>query len=278
MRIDNSQNILYQQKPLFKSCSRLYKAIDTCGYNKFSQENIYTTTRLFRNHIDWNVFTDYFLTHFKDKNRVKIYSLACSDGSEAYSYAIAISEKIDKTQHNKFFPIFASDIDLEVINAAKSGKINLDRDDFIAIEKFAGTYNQNSSKLTDNKFFKKIGNPLKIKNDKHSEPEYHSIFNPLNSFVPIGNIKNSINFYHSDILTEINKINDDGNSIINTCHVLGYCNKDYVDKVLNTLGTKLQSGSLYVYDSFCNNPIFKNKLKDLGFFFPIETMCFAQKL
>ena len=278
MRTNPTQTTLYRPQTSFKSCSRYYLSSVSSNFTRYSQQNIYTTTRILREHINWNEFVDYFIENFKDKPKVNIYSLGCSDGSEPYSYAIAIISKLEKTQIGKFFPILASDIDSEVIEAANSGRINLDQDDFTAIENFIQANKYNPNNLDKSSFFKKIGDPLKIKNDKHAEPEYHSIYNPLNSYAPIGNLKNSVKFYCSDILTEVNKINDEGNTIINASHVLGYCSNIYIDNVLNSLSRKLKPGSIFVYDNFFNTPEFKNKLKALGFFFPKANMCFAQKL
>ena len=257
----------------FQSCGRTYKAAETMSREIFDMEDIYTKTGLFREHIAWADFIDYVIPHFKNKSKVNIYSLGSSDGSEGYSYAIILAHRgvLDK------YSIIGCDIDSEVINVAQSGIINLDNDDFTAM--FKALEITNISKEIKNKFFKKIGEPIKINNDKFNSNIFHDpIYNPLYAYAPREEIRKSVRFYESDILSETNRIHDEGNTIINTCHILGYCNKDYVAKVLNNIGKNLKSGSLYVYDKTNNNPAFRKKLEDLGFFFPLKNMPVAEKI
>ncbi len=261
----------------FGNCGKMYKSAETVYNGILSKDQVYTTTSLFRPHLDWNKFINYVIENFKNKEKVNIYSLGCSDGSEAYSYAIALTEKLPKSQHQKYLPIMAFDIDSEVIQAAQSGKINLTNDDFNAITK---NINIDKYGIGDNwhkKFFQKAGSALKIGNDISRE-DFQSIYNPRYSYTPAGNIKDSVKFYESDVLSAINRINDDGNSIVNTCHVLSYCEDFYVEKVLNALGEKLKPGSIYVFDKFYLEPSFIEKIQNRGFILPDKNMCFAKKL
>ena len=71
----------------FKGCNREYYDsklkldIDTYG-------NICTFTKLFREDLNWLELASIIKQNFSDKDDVQVYSLACSDGSEAYSIAI----------------------------------------------------------------------------------------------------------------------------------------------------------------------------------------------
>ena len=257
--------------PSFKSCSRVYKSIETPIASAFKQEEIYTTSGPFRKHIKWQEFIPDLIKHFGKKKTVNIYSLGCSDGSEAYSYAMAIADRVSKNEFKKY-SILASDIDSEVIRAANTRKINFDTSDVRRIKE-----NLRNGNDFESRYFVQYGEPVRIFNDMN--PDFHTVSSPLRGYKPIGAIRDVVRFYESDALTEIRKINDTGNSIVNTCHILGYCSEEYVENVLNALSQKLKSGSWYVYDKMCNSDIhFKNKLKELGFFFPKENSCYAQKL
>lgn len=114
----------------------------------------------FRKDLDWlNIGTAINSQFSTDK--VDTHVFACSDGSEAYSLAIALIEQLGFETAKKYFPIYASDIDSEIIKQAKSGKIyatNGDIKEFIKIvkDKQLGKYfkcqklKENSYELTAN--------------------------------------------------------------------------------------------------------------------------------
>ena len=52
---------------------------------------------------------------------IRIWSVGCSTGEEAYSLAILLSEAMEKIKHHLNIQIFASDIDPEAIDRARSG-------------------------------------------------------------------------------------------------------------------------------------------------------------
>ena len=79
----------------------------------------------------WKNFVYLINKNFEGKKKVNIINAACSDGSEAYSLAIIMKERLDEAQCKKFFPIKASDYDKKIIDVAsnkvifevKNGKI-----------------------------------------------------------------------------------------------------------------------------------------------------------
>ncbi|MFR3751650.1 MAG: CheR family methyltransferase [Enterocloster sp.] len=55
------------------------------------------------------------------RNPVRIWSIACSTGEEAYSIAILLCEYMERLNYNADVKIFASDTDPDAIAAAPRG-------------------------------------------------------------------------------------------------------------------------------------------------------------
>ena len=83
-----------------------------------------------------------------DKNTLKIWSAACSNGSEPYTLAIILDRLTPGKRHN----ILATDIDATILNTAKQG-----------------VYNKNDIKNVDNmltnKYFTNVGEVFSIKDE-----------------------------------------------------------------------------------------------------------------
>ena len=246
--------------PTFQSCIKIYNPQKLANADIFSGKGVRTTSNLFRNDLDWDYLMKQILLSFMDKKAINIYSLGCSDGSEPYSYALYIKDRMPEQIHKKFAPIIACDIDSEMIKIAKSGKINLSCDDFLNMRKYLNNVS---------KYFKEIDKPIKIRNNIIVDESGYEI---------APQIKNMVKFKKSDILTELDKINDEGNSVINIRNVFPYLSENYINKILETLSAKTKPGSIFVFGNFDNRiPNFKNKLADLGFS-SFDTNCnFVQK-
>lgn len=90
-------------------------------------------TCMYREDINWDLLSDYII---KDGNPKKIYCYACSDGSEPYSLAIALIEKLRYKEAQRYFSIIARDIDEGTITKAKKGYLKLEKKDFPRIRRF----------------------------------------------------------------------------------------------------------------------------------------------
>lgn len=247
------QKINYTNRSTFKSAHRVYsrKAIE--NFNSFDSKHIHTTTNLFREDIDWIGLINYIARHFSDKDKVNSYSLACSDGSEAYTYAICIIEKfLDKV--SKFLPIKASDIDDEMLRAAESGRINVYGGEFKTVDKL------------DIDMRKYFINPAYPK--QYTDDEVYLYVNS-SSYEPVKSLRDSVEFKKSDILTELKNINDDGNSIVMCRNVLPYLDDNYINDIVNTAKEKLKRGSLFIVGDYDHRIGIEEKLLNNGFFKPL---------
>ena len=244
-----------QNNKNFKSCFRMYTPKSNSDFGYYGREIIKTSTNMFREDLDWNTLVKYIITHFKDKNRVNTYSLAASDGSEATSYAITLLENLPKNMLSKYFPIYASDVDKEVIDIAKKVRINVFGVEFAMAERLFGI---DLSKYLINK-----GVSVMINGDTISESD------TISSYELIDELKNAVQYKRSDILTEINNIEDDGNSVVMCRNVFPYLSCDYTDKIIEAAKLKLKPGSLFIIGDYDGKVNMEQKLIANGFCHPV---------
>lgn len=93
--------------------------------NILFKEFLIGVTKFFRDEPAFDHITNDVLPElFKDKNSkkpIRVWSIACSTGEEAYSLAITIKEYMEKENINREVKIFATDIDVESIEYASGG-------------------------------------------------------------------------------------------------------------------------------------------------------------
>lgn len=80
------------------------------------------STSFFRTDLDWDELGFEINSQFP-QDKVNTYIFGCSDGSEAYSLAVALIEQLGLETAKKYFPILASDVDGEMVKQAQSGKV-----------------------------------------------------------------------------------------------------------------------------------------------------------
>ncbi|MDD3593212.1 MAG: hypothetical protein PHX18_01135 [Candidatus Gastranaerophilales bacterium] len=103
-------------------------------------------SNFFRCDLDWSKAADYIIQKFPDGTKIR--SFACSDGSEPYSLAMILIDRLGLNQAKKYFPIMANDVDNDMIAKAKKGILFIDYIDIILSLK-------NLKNLTMGDFFKK---------------------------------------------------------------------------------------------------------------------------
>ena len=238
--------------PTFCSAHRVYAKKAVENFKSFESSHIHTTTNLFREDLDWLHLINYAIRHFADKAKVNTYSLACSDGSEAYTFAIAIMEKC-KENFAKFLPVKAFDIDPEMLNAAKSGRINIYGGEFNVVDRLG---------INMRKYFINPAYPKQFTDD-----EVYYYVNS-SSYEPVQCLKDGVEFKQSDILTELKKIEDDGNSIVMCRNVLPYLDKNYINEIAEIAGKKLKKGSLFVIGNYDQRTDIEAKMLENGFYKP----------
>lgn len=243
-------------KPVFKSCTRAYypiaikKTVDC-----FGKDVVRTSTNILREDLEWNVLMKFIKQHFADKEKVNVYSLAASDGSEAYSFVVSVLDWLPQELHNKFLPVFASDIDKEVINSANTGRINLYSAEIYRAEHYHG--------INTDKYFNEPKASVMLKGDYISESDY------ISSYKVADIVRNSVKFKQSDILTELNNIKDEGNTIVMCRNVFPYLNAGYTEKILTAAKNKLKEGSLFIIGDFDITVGIDGKIAQNGFFQPL---------
>jgi len=157
MRISSINNFTY--RPNFTSTTRTKYYSDSDGefvlptYNRELQKNVSFSTKpdvrmivsnsteFFRGDVPWRQLGKIFTQQFKF-GKVNIYDFACSDGSEAYSIAIALIEQLGERRAQRFFPIVATDVDPEIIQMANSGVIKASDNDLCAMHRIFKNFDE----------------------------------------------------------------------------------------------------------------------------------------
>lgn len=237
----------------FRTCARIYNPSNIKRFEHFGEEVVRTSTNMFREDLDWDGLVKFITNHFLFKKKVNMYSMASSDGSEAYSLGISFLQKIPFEGLKKYMPIIASDIDPEIIKTARSGRINIADFELSFFD---------SSKLKLRNYFTKESKALEIADDKLE-------INPIHSHRPIKTLKDCVKFHIGDILGEISRINDDGNSVIMCRNVFPYLSEKYTDDVVAAAKNHLKNGSIFITGSFDERVNISEKLLNNGFCQPL---------
>ena len=167
------------------------------SYRRISQQadghQVYNTTRMFRRDINFDSLGDFLLSKYGNKQKWNVYSFACSDCSEAYSFIIEMKEKTGNLK--SFSPIFASDIDFIPLQDAFIKQIVLQPDDIERI-------NSRTSKFSD--YF----SPLSI---IPTQNEF-SLKNPTYRVLPA--LSENIRIKQANLFDEIKNIKSDNSFVM----------------------------------------------------------------
>ena len=231
----------YIQPLQFKSSNRaVYRDTVTVDKNSDNSSKVKTVRRVlysnytffFRDDLErfnmgWFDFREFLAKTFKDTPKVNVYDFASSDGSEAYSLIISLIEELGEEEAKKFFPIKAYDIDKDIIQEAKSGKINGAEGDRESISC--------NTKGCIDKYFTVT---------KGDNPMYKCCY-----FYPKSNIKNLVEFEQADIADKIVDINPK-DSIVLCRNFWPYLDEQKSSILFDKLCKKLDKSSLLVLGSF----------------------------
>lgn len=87
------------------------------------REFLIGVTRFFRDEAAFNALSELVFKKFlkSGKDQIRIWSVGCSTGEEAYSLAITLEEMMAKTNTQREYKIFATDIDRRAVEHASAG-------------------------------------------------------------------------------------------------------------------------------------------------------------
>lgn len=197
------------------------------------------TTYFCRNDLDWTKFAKFVESKFKNISKVNIFNFACSDGSESWSLAAVLIKQFRELS-KKFFPIFASDIDFDMINKAKSNQCSARWEDIYEINKTLGHYSD---------YFEV--NP-------NNDTEYNICVKPK------ANLKKEVEFKQADILDEVENLPEENNIVM--CRNFWHYLTDEKSKILlGKIAQKLNSTSLIVLGELDRGWGFKELFEKHGF-------------
>lgn len=119
--------------PQYNNHIQTFKSNEDVYHDKNGKITNRTVTYFFRTDLDWMYFAKLLNNKYKKEPNFNLIQYACSDGSEAYTTAMAIKEFAPDIKE-KAFPIIALDKFDQVVKEAQSGICNLYEDDISAID------------------------------------------------------------------------------------------------------------------------------------------------
>lgn len=247
MQISPFLNYQYKAAPNFASNERFTKVQAADG----RLCEVRNSTWADRWELRWQSTARYMDEHFKDKPKVDVFSLASSDGSEAYMIAITLIETLGYEKAQKFFPIKGFDKDSKIVSYANSGKWNLIEDDLQALKKICPNIN---------KYIKKSTKPMIIDNDKLAGKSV--------TYEVCDKLKNAVVFKQGDLQDEIQNIDDAGNTVVFCRNVIPYLEdlKEATSRDISCLaGLYLEEKSLFIiggYDTSLTDIDMNLRLRD----------------
>ena len=219
-------------------------------------------TDLFRDQIITNL-PSYLIEKYP--NGVPIYCYACSDGSEPYSIAIGLSEKLGIEKAKRTFPIHASDIDPDLIAECVDGNIILE-----------SKWEQDFRKYTSFEFVNafKDGVDLPIEGVVDSSYKQYKVADAL---------RQMIKFEYKDITIDAEKYFQEP-VVLLFRNAWYHLNAEKAEKLARGLYKNLQPGSIIIngkseFERKCRSEISEDRddfaiwfLKDAGFKPNIEAL------
>lgn len=191
------------------------------------------STQFFRDDIDWNIFSEYLKERFKDYNKVNTYDYACSEGCEAYSLSMLLQHKF-KDDAEKFFPIYARDIDENTIakniENQKTGKI----DRRLGVKQIAAEIDISASKVKEDF--------ITIKQMPGSQPEIAAALKKA--------VTKPVIFQEANILDDIENIDSENPSIVMCRNMWPYVETEEYPGFASSLYERLKEGSIVVLGAF----------------------------
>ena len=197
------------------------------------------STYFFVKGLQWNKFFNHVIEKYKNTPKVNVFSLAGSDGSEAYSIAMLLISKLGEENAKKFFPVIAVDFDKAVTRNARKGFMNLSADDELRINKYKGNKLSTFFERTNKSFL----------SDKIGATDRQEILTKF-KLKPI--LQDKVHFITEDINTYVDKMPATNNLIFcrNCWPYLWKTREEFAQK----LSTKTDANSYLVlgnFDSIC---------------------------
>lgn len=189
-------------------------------------------TSFFRNDVNWDNLINYLIEKYKNETKVNIFNFACSDGSESYSIAIKLLNKL-KDGASKFFPILAYDINEDVVKRANRYTIGLRDTDISAIE-------QNTSKRFKDYFI--------LSDQKMNPPEETNIYEFIHYDVR-DILKKTVTFNQLDMTRRASCLFP-CNSVVFFRNVYPYLPIEEQEKLIGNLYKNLGKNSTVICGSF----------------------------
>lgn len=207
----------------FNGNMRVYKVKQNGIYR-----DVFQSTCMCRQDLDWGKFIRFLSLHFKKCEHVNIHNTACSDGSESF-WLVSAMKLILQKGAEKFMPVMATDRDAYIIKVAKKALVNATDDNLSSIKKYFPQ-----------------GNPFMKQSDKKLKIAGDHIYYDVKTFEIDKEIQKNIIFEKRIVVDELNKIEDNSNTVFLARNVFPYLKPEERKTVCKLAGEKLKKDSVFV--------------------------------
>jgi chemotaxis methyl-accepting protein methylase len=225
-----SINSYYQQDKLsFKS------TFESAKKDKILINSLYS--KFFRDDTNWSELINYIITNYSKGANVFCY--ACSDGSEPYTIALSLIQKLGIDRSKKFFPIIAKDIDKNRIKKNQEGIIGLTDKDILNIVELLRNTGMKFEDIFQKMIYLKP--EITIGDDKHVSFIYQYKVKDM--------LKGLIKFDHGDII-EDTKRKFPNNSLIFFRNVWPFLTPQKTNELINNFDMNLSRNTSIIIGGF----------------------------
>lgn len=192
-------------------------------------------TDIARQDVDWNRFIDELLNRYP--KGAKIFCYGCSDGSEAYTIALKLIQKIGVEKTRKLYPIIAKDIDEQIIRKNNSGIIGLRKS--IDIPEIKRCLKNTGLQIDD-----------VIEKTSASSEKVFGVYNyEIEQYKTKGILRNLVKFETANIV-EDTKNKFPKQSVVLFRNAVPYLNNNEEKQLIQNLKNNLQQESMFVVGGF----------------------------
>ncbi len=220
VQFNTNRNISFSHYGLEKSFDNVIKSR---GYSP--------ETYICRDDFKWKDFVKYIGEKYSTADKVNLVDHACSAGYESYTILLQLIETLGRRNSQKFLPIFARDIEKEVIESAKQGRLKLCREE---------------QRWIDEHFKNVFNNNFNIEDIQNIQDRgVYGISENSHIATCRTNLKDNVIFEQSDIFNDKDLINKD-NTILLFRNVWKYLGENKVTELAFFLANNMKPSSLLV--------------------------------
>lgn len=209
-------------------------------------EKIYTASWVNRGDLRFDDLADFMVSEYAKASKVNVFSLACSDGSEAWTLDMFLREHKNV---DKFFPIIGVDIDSGILACANSKLLNVKDSEIESLR---------DSGVDFYKYFDKYSHKMHISRD--------SLDSETKTYIAKDFIKNDFIAHERTVLQQIRRLDNEAPNVVLCRNFFPYLNSESeCYKYIQNIANALAKNDIFVIGDYDRGKEFLEVLKKFKF-------------